>query len=178
MREQNLGMCVVGTACSGRLGGENQNPIWRCFKAGDRQTGPGNLQLGRAKAAHVDMRLLSVSRWPGNNEKSGAHCPTCTLLLGLPSDSGPADENWVSGFAVPRNSYQLTLPATAPWDLILGTFCDMFQVREVCCPLILGSILLSFPPPKRAVSGETDTVQAPLSPTNSVLQVTLLSTLQ
>lgn len=89
MREQSLGMCVVGTACSGRLGGEDRNPIWRCFKAGDRQTGPGNLQLGRAKAAHVDMRLLSVSRWPGNNEESGAHCPTCTLLLGLPSDSGP-----------------------------------------------------------------------------------------
>lgn len=89
MREQSLGMCVVGTAYSGRLGGEDRNSIWRCFKAGGRQSGPGDLQLGRAKAAHVDMRLLSVSRWPGNNEESGAHCPTCTLLLGLPSDSGP-----------------------------------------------------------------------------------------
>ena len=137
MREQSLGMCIVGTPYSGRLGGEDRNPIWRCFKAVGMQSGPGNLQLDRAKAAHVDMRLLSVSRWPGNNEESGAQRPTCTLLLGLPSDSSPfttadADENWVSGFAVLRNSYPLTLPATPPWDLILGTFCDMFQVREVC----------------------------------------------
>lgn len=171
VREQSLRVCVVGTAYSGRLGGEDRNPIWRCFKAGGRQNRPGNLQLGRAKAAHVDTWLLSVSRWLGTNEESGAHCSTRTLLLGLPSDSRPfycssAVEDWVSGFAVPRNSCQLTLPATPPWDLILSPFCDICQVREVCRPL--GSVLLSFPPPKRAVSGETDTVQAPLSLTNSL----------
>lgn len=146
MREQSLGMCVVGTAYTGRLGGEDRNPIRRCFKAGGRQGGRACKSAVR-KGQRCTCRHMAIVRIQVAGEASKPRLEHLERNLGLTAQHNPISglsrdslpfycSSTNEGLGLWIYSPKKFLPASSPGhsspNLMLGTFCDICQCRGEC----------------------------------------------